>query len=77
MSESNTDGQKGCSGSFVPFLKFLYISQMVSVFGSHIIVSFRTLITVQRVREHPVMNKRQMIKPAAICNTVALQNMQL
>lgn len=65
--------KKGCSGSSASFLKLLFISQMVPVFGSRIIMSFPTLIAVQRAREHPVSNKRQMIKPDAICNTVALQ----
>lgn len=50
---------------------------MVLVFGSNVTASFPTLITVQRAREHPVTNKRQMIKPDAICNTIALQNTQL
>lgn len=36
--ESNTDGQKGCSGSFASSLKLLCISQMVPVFAAHISV---------------------------------------
>ncbi len=45
--------------------------------GSCIKMSSLTLIAVQRAKEHPVSNKRQMIKPDAIFNTVALQNRQL
>lgn len=62
--------------SFLFFFEVLHISQMVLVFGSNITVSFPTLITVHSMRKHPVTNKGQMIKPDAICNTVALQNMQ-
>lgn len=53
MLESNTV-RKGCSRSFVPFYKHLYISHIVPVFGSHFITSFQTLVTVQGAREHPV-----------------------
>lgn len=41
------------------------ISSPKPALGSQIVVSFQTLITVQRVKKHPLPNKRQAIEPDA------------